>query len=202
MVSFPYKGHLYILVENGESVQIQHIFQRNLCSGRCEESGLYESEINSSYIHRAVAAAYCYMVPSTPFYGIAAAFVRLQRTDDFTRITSFTFLPTTATQASDDGVSSPLAFDSPCVSAYLAGELANISLIWLDHSGFNVVAVIRPYKLVLVRYHPETRSTSSHILTVPDTIDLELVTSVCVDDTAGAVYLVDTGGQLWALRYV
>jgi hypothetical protein len=149
------------------------------------------------------------MVPSTPFYGIAAAFVRLQWTDAFTRITSFTFLPNTVTHASDNGVSSPLAFDSPCVSAYLPGELANVSLIWLDHSGFNVVAVIQPYetgfdplKLVLVRYHPETRSTSSHILIVPDTIDLELVTSVCVDDTAGAVYLVDTGGQLWTLRYV
>ncbi|KAJ7350707.1 hypothetical protein DFH08DRAFT_862182 [Mycena albidolilacea] len=209
MVSFPYKGHLYILIENGESVQVQHISQRNLCSGRCEESGLYDSEIDSSYIHNVGSAAYCYMVPSTPFYGIAAAFVRLQWTDAFTRITSFTFLPNTATHASDDGVLSPLAFDSPCVSAYLPGELANISLIWLDHSGFNVVAVIQPYgtgldplKLVLVRYHPETRSTSSHILTVPDTIDLELVISVCVDDTAGAVYLVDTGGQLWTLRYV
>ncbi|KAF7362391.1 F-box domain-containing protein [Mycena venus] len=207
MLSFAYKGHLYILLEDSESVQIQHISRKSLRSGGCEESSLYISEIDSSYDE---FAAFCYMIPSTPFYGISAVFVRLEghAQGDTSRSTCFTFLPTTLTHAADDGVSSPLAFDTSCVTEWVSGVLAEISLVWLDHSGFNAVAVIQPVmafeppRLVLVRYHPETRSTSSHTLTVPETINPRSLSSVCIDDTAGVVHLVDTAGLLSTLRYV
>ncbi|KAJ6593256.1 hypothetical protein B0H19DRAFT_1246049 [Mycena capillaripes] len=81
-------------------------------------------------------------------------------------------------------MSSPLAFDSPCVT-----------------DGFNIIAVIN-LGLVLVRYHSETKRTSSHTLTVPDTVDLNDLHVVCVNDTAGAVHLIDTPGLFSTLRYV
>jgi hypothetical protein len=73
----------------------------------------------------------------------------------------------------------------------------------MDHSGFNVAMVVQsPLRLVLLRYHPETRTTSVHTLAVPDTIELNNLSSVCVDDTAGAVHVVDRQGLISTLRYI
>ncbi|KAJ7821513.1 hypothetical protein B0H14DRAFT_2830889 [Mycena olivaceomarginata] len=205
-VSFAYQGHLYNLLENDFSVEIHHISRKSLQSGRCEESGLHSSEILSSDPDG--STPFCYLTPSAPSYGIGAVFVRRTWVEPDVMNTSFTFLPSTLTHVLDDGVSSPLAFDSPCVTARISGDLNHLGLVWLDHSGFNLVAVIQPNPvdlstwLLLVRYHPDTRSISTHKLDVPDTIDLSNLESLCVDDTAGAVHLVDNEGILSTLRYV
>jgi len=137
-------------------------------------------------------------------------FVRVEwggdQPDNSDSFTSFTFLPNTLTHASDDGISSPLAFNSPSATQYVPGAIADFNLVWLDHSGFNAAAVIQsqsnPPRLVLVRYHPETRSTSWHTLTVPDTIDLNDLNGLCIDDTVGAIHLVNREGLFSTLRYV
>jgi hypothetical protein len=41
-----------------------------------------------------------------------------------------------------------------------------------------------------------------HALAVPDTIDLEELDGLCVDDATGAVHLVDNEGVLSTIRYV
>ncbi|KAJ7817289.1 hypothetical protein B0H14DRAFT_3474761 [Mycena olivaceomarginata] len=205
VISFAYQGHLYTLLENNSSVEIHHVSRKSLQSGRCEQSGLHSSEILS---YSPESSAFCYLTPSAPFYGISAVFVRVDWVEPGLMTTAFTFLPNTLTHAPDDGFSSPLAFDSPCVTESISGELNHLGCVWLDHSGFNLVAVIQPDAvdlptwLLLVRYHPDTRSISTHRLDVPDTIDLSNLGSLCVDDTAGAVHLVDDEGILSTLRYV
>lgn len=198
---FSYNGHLYNLLEDGISVQIQHISRENLRSRRYDEWGLYKSDILAP---RTPYIPFCFILPSTPFYGVSAVFVRVSHDSEST--ISFTFLPNTLTYASDDGVASPIAFDLPCPTEYIAGTLNNMALLWMDHSGSNVVVVVESDEndaaLMLVRYHSETASTSSHILAVPDSIDLHALNSVCVDDTAGAVHLVDGLGVFWTLHYV
>ncbi|KAJ7125303.1 hypothetical protein C8R44DRAFT_782839 [Mycena epipterygia] len=160
-VCFSYKGHLYNLLEDGISVQIQHISRENLRSRRLEEWGLYKSDILAP---RTPCIPFCFILPSTPFYGVSAVF------------------------------------------QHVAGRLLNMALLWMDHSGFTVVVVVESNEgdaaLMLVRYHSETASTSSHTLAVPDSIDLNTLNSVCVDDTAGAVHLVDALGVFSTLRYV
>ncbi|KAF8150529.1 hypothetical protein K438DRAFT_2027183 [Mycena galopus ATCC 62051] len=184
---FAYKGHLYILLEDGLSVQIQHISRTSVRSGCCEESGQYICDEmilakNPSF------TAFSSLTPSTPFYGVSAVFIHLDgNLHDASSLTLFTFLTNTLTYAPDDGVSSPLAFDSPTVTEY-------------------VPAVVRsqsdPPRLVLVRYHPKTRSTSVHTLIVPSSIDLTHVDGLCVDESAGAVHLIDREGILSTMRYV
>ncbi|KAJ7270144.1 hypothetical protein B0H12DRAFT_1094723 [Mycena haematopus] len=202
-VSFTYQGHLYTLLEDALSVSIHHVSRKNLQYGHCDQTRLYSCDIPHS-TYDANSIPFCYMIPSTPSYGIGAVFVRLEWDESI--FTSFTFLPNTL--GPDDGMSSPLAFDSPCVTERVRGELPNLSLVWLDHSGFNVIAAVDPLttaqsrRLVLVRYHPETNSSSSRNLSVPDTIDLTDIASLCIDDTAGAVHLVDIEGTIWTLRYV
>ncbi|KAF7350957.1 F-box domain-containing protein [Mycena sanguinolenta] len=209
LVCIAYQGHLYIILEDASSVQIQHIPRKGLRAGRQDSGYLFHSQISSIYSN---FEELCYMVPSTPFYGVTAAFVRLHWNygNETALVTSFTFLLNTFTDAYDNGSGavSPLEFDPDCVSEYVPGQLVDISLVWQDHSGFNVTAVIQPNdpleppRLVLVRYHPETKSTSVHDLTVPDTIDVKKLESVCIDDTSGAVHLVDTEARLSTLRYV
>ncbi|KAJ6497468.1 hypothetical protein C8R45DRAFT_982972 [Mycena sanguinolenta] len=207
-VTFTYQGHLYALLEDSLSVSIRHVSRKTLQSGRweLEQTRVYSCAIPRSYVN---SAPFCYMTPSSPSYGIGAVFTRLVWDGDVpSTFTSFTFVPTTLTHVSDDGVSSPLAFDSSCVTEHIPGVLAQLSLVWLDHSGFNVIAVIRPadwserWALVLVRYHPETSSSSVHNLSVPDTIDITNIDSVCIDDAAGVVYLMDREGILSTLRYI
>ncbi|KAJ6497484.1 hypothetical protein C8R45DRAFT_983037 [Mycena sanguinolenta] len=209
LVCVPYEGHLYIILEDASSVQIQHIPRKTLRAGCQDEGYRYHSKIRSIYPN---FQQLCYMVPTTPYYGVTAAFVRLHWNygAETVRFTSFTFLLNTLTDAYDNGSGavSPLEFDPHCVSEYVSGQLVDISLVWQDHSGFNVTAVIQPNdpleppRLVLVRYHPDNRSTSVHELTVPDTIDVKKLESVCIDDTSGAVHLVDTEVRLSTLRYV
>ncbi|KAK7057708.1 F-box domain-containing protein [Favolaschia claudopus] len=210
IVTFSYNDHLYILLEDGSSVQVQHISRKSLQSGHIQESGLFHCDIQPSDTD---FDAFCFMIPSTQFYGISAVFVRMEWRDDNVepdeiRVTSFTFLPNSLSYASDDGVSSPLIFDSPCVTHCVSGALVAMGLVWLDHSGFHVAAVIQPDQrleppnLILVQYHPESHSTSSHTLTIPDDMDAKNLCSVCFDDAAGAVHLVDTEGILTSLRYV
>ncbi|KAF7325288.1 F-box domain-containing protein [Mycena venus] len=210
--SFAYKGHLYHLYNDGLSARIQHISQKCLRSGHLEESGVYNFAINSSYDE---FLDYFFIIPSTPVYGVCAVLVRVEWNDYGveSRVTSFTFMPNALTHASDDGESSPLAFDSPCVTEHVLGRIVGLTplvkgLVAVD-SGLNVAAVIQseppnsePPKLVLVRYHLETRSTSVHTLTVPDTINLFYLDSLCVDDAAGAIHLLDKSGVLWTLRYI
>ncbi|KAF7350943.1 F-box domain-containing protein [Mycena sanguinolenta] len=206
-VTFAYRGHLYALLEDSVSVSIHHISRKTLQSGHCEQTRLYSCPIPRSHMN---SAPFCYMIPSSPSYGIGAVFTRLVWDDDDGNsiFTSFTFMPNTLTHEPDDGVSSPLAFDSPCVTEHVRGELAHLGLVWLDHSGFNVIAAIRPanfterWALVLVRYHPETSSSSVHSLSLPETIDITEIDSLCIDDAAGAVYLVDRAGIFSTLRYV
>ncbi|KAJ7750044.1 hypothetical protein DFH07DRAFT_775187 [Mycena maculata] len=198
MVSFAYEGHLYNLLEDGVSVQIQHISRKSLASGHCEESTFSTSDNLSPSKAR---EPFCYILPSTPYYGVGAAFVRYIDDRSFSTIT-LTFLPTTPTHVP----SAPLAFNLPCPTQYIPGKLVSMSLLWMDHSGFNIAVVVDTDHgdpaLMLVRYHPETASTSAHQLSVPDAIHLYRLRSVCIDDTAGAVYLVDHLGVFWMLRYV
>ncbi|KAJ6491645.1 hypothetical protein C8R47DRAFT_1121307 [Mycena vitilis] len=203
IVCFAYKGHLFNLLEDGLSVQIQHISRRSLRSGHCEEFALFNCEILSPSNN---LIPFCFMIPSTPFYGVGAVFVRLEWDDEDesnSRI-AFTFLPTTLTHATDDGISSPLAFDSPCVTEYVPGRLVNLGLVWMDHSGFNVAVVVQSDmpRLLAVRYHPKMKRVSVHTLTVPDTVQLNDLHSVCIDDTAGAVHLIDRQGIFSTLRYI
>ncbi|KAJ6593269.1 hypothetical protein B0H19DRAFT_1055880 [Mycena capillaripes] len=210
ILCFTYKGHLYNLLEDGLSVQIQHISRRSLRSGHCEESAVYNSDIVLPIgISGNEFRPFCFMIPTTPIYGVSAVFVRLKwdDEDDASSRISFTFLPTTLTHSSDDDeVASPLAFDAPCVTEFVPGMLLSLGLVWMDHSGFNVTVVLQAPapRLVLVRFHPEleTKRTSVHTLDVPDTIDLMNLNAVCVDDTAGAVHLIDRQGLFSTLRYV
>ncbi|KAJ7108425.1 hypothetical protein C8R43DRAFT_186573 [Mycena crocata] len=204
-VCFTYDGHLYNLVEDGVSVHIQHV-SRQALSGRCDQFTLHKADVGlapDSWV------AFCFILPTTPFYGVSAVFVRLanEHTQDATL--AFTFVLNTLTHAPDDGMTSPLAFDLPCPTEYVDGQLAsdNYALVWIDHSGCNIAVIISDRyearaELMLVRYHPETGSTSSHILDVPDDLDLDDMNGVCVDDTTGAVYLVDKEGVFSTLRYV
>ncbi|KAJ7188950.1 hypothetical protein C8R46DRAFT_32787 [Mycena filopes] len=193
LVSFTYQGHLYHLVEDGHSVQIQHISQKSLRSGQCEQAGVYSSDILTyTNCHSTFS-----MIPTTPIYGVAAVFIRCADGE-----TLITFLPNTLTHAFDDGISSPLAFGAPCVSQMVPGEYITM---WLDHSGFNAALVVESATaptLLLVRFRPETNSVSMHTLEVPDSIDLYNPTVVCVDDAAGVVHLVDQVGIFSTLRYV
>ncbi|KAJ7033368.1 hypothetical protein C8F04DRAFT_1104520 [Mycena alexandri] len=197
-----YQGHLYNLVEDGLLAQIQHISRNSLRSARCEQSGLYCSEIPSAE----GSVPFCFMTPSTPFYGVSAVFIRLKWDEDADEdFVLLTFLPNTLTNAPDDGDSSPLGFDLPCVTQSIPGALVSMSLVWTDHSGFNVTVVVEASdtpRLVLVRYHPETNGTSVHTLAVPESIDLYNLNTVCVDDTAGAVHMIDKEGVFSTLRYV
>jgi hypothetical protein len=144
---------------------------------------------------------------TTPFYGITAVFARVEWDSTHALVAAFYFLPNTLTHASDDGVSPPLAFDSPFVTELVHGELFDVNTCWLDHSGCNMIAAIQEsadsfLRLALVRYYPETRSTSTHDLSVPDTINLRDIDSLSFDDTAGAIHLVDNQGMLSTLRYI
>ncbi|KAJ6593281.1 hypothetical protein B0H19DRAFT_16340 [Mycena capillaripes] len=208
IVCFAYKGHLYNLLEDGLSVQIQYISRRSLRSGHCEETAVYNSDIVLPIgVSSNEFLPFCFMIPTTPFYGVSAVFVRLEwdDEDDANSRISFTFLPNTLTHSSDDDESSsPLAFDAPCVTELVPGMLVNLSLVWMDHSGFNVTVVLQSPapRLVLVRFQPESKRTSVHTLNVPDNIDLMNLNAVCVDDTAGAVHLIDKEGLFSTLRYV
>ncbi|KAJ7503147.1 hypothetical protein B0H11DRAFT_620339 [Mycena galericulata] len=203
MIAFTYKGHLYNLLEDGVSIQTQHISRKSLSSGHCEESGSYKSGILELGEN---ADPFCYIAPSTPYYGVAAAFARIVNANTPDSTVAFTFLPNALTDVPDDGVSSPLAFNSHGLTQCIPGKLLSMALVWMDHGGFNIAVVVESVQgdaaLILVRYHPETASTSSHKLIVPDSIDLFTLRSVCIDDTAGAVYLVDQFGVFWILRYV
>ncbi|KAF7362426.1 F-box domain-containing protein [Mycena venus] len=121
-------------------------------------------------------------------------------------IISFTFLTCTLTHAFDDGVSSPLAFDSPCVTEYVRGRLVDdTNLVWMDHAGLNVITVV-VYddipRLVVVRYHPDMKYTTIHYLNTPDTINLGNLEAVWIDGAAGTVYLADKQDLLFTLRYI
>ncbi|KAF8150516.1 hypothetical protein K438DRAFT_1943642 [Mycena galopus ATCC 62051] len=205
---FAYKGHLYILLEDSLSVQIQHISRTSVRSGCCEESSRYICDKVFAAERKPFIVGACSTTPSIPFYGVSAVFVRLDGdTDNTCSSVAFTFLTNTLTHAPDDGMSSPLAFDSPTITEYVPGTLQDAAgLVWVDHGGLNLAAVVRsqpdPPRLVLVRYRPETRSTSVHTLVVPSSIDLCTLNGLCIDETAGAIHLMDREGLLSTMRYV
>ncbi|KAJ7807799.1 hypothetical protein B0H14DRAFT_1528114 [Mycena olivaceomarginata] len=211
MECFTYNGHLYNLIEDGRSVHIQHISRRSLRSGHCEESGRYISEKAFSENGSDPFRGFAILLPTTPRYGISAVFVRIKEDveDDSRSLTLFTFLPSSLTHAPDDGVSSPLAFDSPPISQIVPGYFVGRKWSWLDHSGLNLVAALSQSrhggcdKVFLVRYDPETMSTSVRALTDPLYFTgLETLEGLCVDATAGAVHLVENEGVFSTIRYV
>ncbi|KAJ7736849.1 hypothetical protein B0H16DRAFT_1572818 [Mycena metata] len=196
IVSVAYKGHLYHLIEDGHSVQTQHIARNSLLSGECEQAGLYTSNVLPAVVYDPFYTSFC-MIPSTPQYGVGAMFARRTDTD-----LAISFVPAMLTSAVDDGLSSPLTFGAPSVSKIIQGKELSM---WLDHSGFNAALVVQSataINLLLLRYHPDTNRISQHTLEVPESIDLDAPNAVCVDDTAGAVHLVDKQGVLSTLRYV
>ncbi|KAJ7647826.1 hypothetical protein FB45DRAFT_894563 [Roridomyces roridus] len=220
MVAFTYKGHLYNILEDGVTAQIQHISRKNLTSGRCDEpSSVYKADILN--VGETSFPLY-YILPSCASYGVAAAFVRIIDDDDeagdgSVPAITFTFLPTTRVgdDSDDSDVSSPLTFPLPCPTARVPGRLTSPSLLWMDHGGFNIVAILDDIDsnntdilptLVLVRYHPSTQSTSVHYPGISPSLDLYAVTNVCVDDTAGVVYLTgvveESKWSLCTLSYV
>jgi hypothetical protein len=158
--SFAYQGHLYTLLQHDFSVEIHHISRKSLQSGRCEQSGQYSSQLSSPASSFLVPNGhkFYHWTPSsiTPFYGITAVFARVEWDSTHALVAAFYFLPNTLTHASNDGMSPPLAFDSPCVTELVHGELFDVNTCWLDHSGCNMVAAIQEsadssLRLALVR---------------------------------------------------
>ncbi|KAJ7188920.1 hypothetical protein C8R46DRAFT_1024139 [Mycena filopes] len=156
-VAFTFKDHLYHLIEDDHSVKIHHISRRVLLSPSRTAPGTL-SAVSTLEIPGPESAPGSRMLPSAPLYGVAAVFFRCQDWDK--NMAQITFVPTTVTDAPEDGASSPLVFDTPCVSHSLQGYC---SPVWLDHSGCNLVLVSNN-QLVLLRYHPDTQSISKHTL--------------------------------------
>ncbi|KAJ7063738.1 hypothetical protein C8F01DRAFT_1134129, partial [Mycena amicta] len=79
--------------------------------------------------------------------------------------------------------------------------------VWMDHGGFNVTIVVETLDnsgpvLKLVRYHPKgATKTSVHDLELPPSVNLLALTTVCIDETAGTVHLVDQAGVITTLYY-
>ncbi|KAJ7072863.1 hypothetical protein C8F01DRAFT_1105514 [Mycena amicta] len=206
-VCFAFHGHLYNLIENSELVRIQHISRKSLSSGRCEETTLFTANVGESALR-----PFCFILPSNPVHGIAAAFIHATFDENDEKI-QVIFLPAHLTYASeDDGELSPLAFPPECEIANIIGRPADISLVWMDHSGCNVVLVVDDFggypevqdgrAFLLVRYNREWPLTTVHLLGLPLDINVYHVTAVSVDDTTGAVHLVDEEGVFTTLYYV
>ncbi|KAJ7647820.1 hypothetical protein FB45DRAFT_209729 [Roridomyces roridus] len=214
LVAFTYKGHLYNILENGATAQIQHISRKAFTSGRCEEpTDVFKVDIPN--LGKMSNGEPYYMLPTCASCGVAAAFVRqvsvvrqVRGVRQVRDATMFTFLPTTpvSSPTGDDGVSSPLAFPLSCATEHVPGHPLSSNLICMDHGGLNIVAVLEnhPPKLVLVRYHPETQSTSTHHPDVAPSLDLDGLINVCVDDTAGIIFLTalrESKRSFFTLRY-
>ncbi|KAJ7072862.1 hypothetical protein C8F01DRAFT_1105510 [Mycena amicta] len=199
---FVYKGHIYNLLENGTTAQVQHFSRNTIRSGRFEECQIWHCDIpgleNSD--------PFSLMLPSTPFYGVGAVFVRWLGNEIAESTVTLAFLPCALTHLPDNGDNSPLGFDLPCQLACISGRPANaMTLVWMDHGGFNVTIVVETPDgpaLKLVRYHPRaTATTSVHDLEVPPFINLLELNTVCVDETAGTVNLIDAAGAMTTLYY-
>ncbi|KAK7057718.1 F-box domain-containing protein [Favolaschia claudopus] len=198
-----YKGHLYSLIEDGYSVQIQHVSRKDLVSGYCRSAGEYSCDIVPPPL--VIGTAVCSMTSSTASYGLCAVFVRVERDDEKNmNCTSFTFVPTSLTHSVDDGLSSPLAFDSPCVTHRVDGILEDVNIAWLGNNGLAVVTDLptQPHKLTLLRYHPVDKSVSQHLLNVPENLDLSILEAICVDEATGSLYLTTQDGLFSTLEYV
>ncbi|KAK7057719.1 F-box domain-containing protein [Favolaschia claudopus] len=203
---FVYQDHVYSLIEDGKSVQIQHIPRSSLLSGHCENVRHYTCDIDISPFP--ICDPLCSLSPGTAAYGVGAVFVRLEWDDEVGSncTTSFTWLPTSLTHTEDDGRSSPLTFGSSCITYRVDGMLENDDLVWLDHSGFEIVAVVNSInfspRLILLRYHPATKSVSRHYLVVPDKINLRDASGLCVDEATGSLYIIHSEGVFSTLKYV
>jgi len=148
----------------------------------------------------------CITLPSTPVYGVNAVFVRnvsppAVGPDDANTIIKFS--PNRLT----GDLQSPLRFhDAIGLTATLPGRLdyQRLSLVWLDHSGSNLLALMdhsRALSLKLVRYHRHQASVSVHELLVPSSIDLHTVHGLAIDETCGAIILVITTGVIHYIPY-
>ncbi|KAF7290119.1 F-box domain-containing protein [Mycena chlorophos] len=206
---FVYQGHVYNLLENGITAQIQHFSRNTVLSGEFEETGIWRCDVPSwttTTETEELHGPFCFMLPSTPFYGVGAVFVRWLGVGVEDSIVTIGFLPCSLTGLADDGNNSPLSFPSPCVTASTTGRPARaMPLVWMDHGGFNVTIMVEEpdgFKLMLVRYHPWAADpTSVHTLELPTSVDAKLITTVCVDETAGTVHLVDENHVLTTLYY-
>ncbi|KAF7295954.1 F-box domain-containing protein [Mycena kentingensis (nom. inval.)] len=211
-----YEGHLYNMAETGEHVHLQHISRNSAKSGRSQRSDSWNCPISTSYDGSARLLPFSLMFSGTPFYGVAAVFIRsnqgLDLAPDLTPTLAVTFLPCPLTYAPDDGDASPLAF-LPCDTAVFEVRpfLAHMrGLVWTDNSGLNViVGVERPdaqFGLKLIRYHAEftqsEKATSVHDLEVPTSVDAESLVGVALDETSGMVLLTTDSGELVQLCYV
>ncbi|KAF7289278.1 F-box domain-containing protein [Mycena indigotica] len=204
-LSFVYQGHIYTLLEDGATAQIQHFSRNTVLSRKFEEGQIWLCSIPVIEDHIG-AGPFCFMLPSTPFYGVSAVFVRWEGEGAEDSTVVLGFLPCALTHASDNGDDSPLSFSQPCSMAYTPGRPANaMPLVWMDHGGFNVAIVVelaRGPELKLVRYHPQAAEpTSVHTLDVPSSIDLLTLSTVCLDETAGTLHLVDNKGMLTTFYY-
>ncbi|KAF7289275.1 F-box domain-containing protein [Mycena indigotica] len=204
-VCFAFRGHLYNLIEDGEVVQIQHVSRKSLSSGRCEETNLFTSKISAEE----VLQPFCFILPSNPLYGIAAAFIHFHTAHPKIQLI---FVPATIDISNgDDEEDSPLIFAPDCHIVNIEGRPADISLVWMDHSGCNVIFIVATQlteaaeglslKLLLVRYRRETQSSTVHRLALPEDFD-GAVAAVSVDETMGAVHLVSAVGTFFTLYYV
>ncbi|KAJ7286984.1 hypothetical protein C8J57DRAFT_1460440 [Mycena rebaudengoi] len=199
-VCFAYKNHLYILFENGLSVRIQHVLLSALSSGHQNQYDVHES-IFPALLKSGSSEPGGFMLPSSPCYGIGALIDVFD--DDSTPTTAFTFIPTTLVDTADKAAASPLGF-LPGVTVLLPAQMIRSSL-WMDHSGFNVVAIMDSDEedswLTLIRYHSESASATTHRLVVPDCVDLDEIDALSVDDSAGVVHLTDNSRILTTLHY-
>ncbi|KAF7289279.1 AGC/PKA protein kinase [Mycena indigotica] len=206
---FTYRGHIYNTLEvpGGQSFRIFHL-SRQLVQSKHQIPSThdvyqYTVAIEGGNTQMENAESICFNLPTSPQYGICAVFVR---SDDLT--VWFTFVPC-APATTESAVTSPLDFPFNALVAKISGVLVNRVLVWLDHSGHNLAAVIRRPdgpRLTLVRYHPgnERRpaTTSEHWLQTPAGIDLLATKSCCIDDTSGTVHLVDQDAVFHTLNYV
>ncbi|KAJ7157785.1 hypothetical protein C8R46DRAFT_1225517 [Mycena filopes] len=195
---FTFKGHLYHLMEEDHSLQIRHISREQL-NLRSETGFIEPSNLYSLSVPALKGQARSLYIPTTPLYGIGAVLVQWEWDGEIDII----FIPTTATNATDDGISSPLVFDANCVTQSVPGVPGPTRL---DHSGCNLVLLVTfnlVHELVLVRYHPDTKKTSVHKLEAPDSALKDLFWGeLYLDDSAGVIYILNKRGGIWTLRYV
>ncbi|KAF7295943.1 F-box domain-containing protein [Mycena kentingensis (nom. inval.)] len=209
---FVHRGHLYSLTESNDArvVHIQHFSRNNVKARRLQESRRWTCAILPQEVHPdPMARPFCFMLPSIPIYGVAGVFIRYFAHDAPDAFATLAFLPcTVAPDAEEDH--SPLDFDAPCSLVRIPGHPSHdASLVWMDHSGFNVAMVLEAEadnpQLKLIRYHPLAigdMKISVHDMEVPPSINLLALTTVCIDDTAGTIHLVDNFSVLTTLYYV
>jgi hypothetical protein len=205
---FGFEGHLYVAVEE-EACLYLHQFPRDTLpyGSLTRKHSTLDLSPKGPFALDAQDVPYdplCITLPSTASYGVSAVFIR--HAQGYGRDPADTIIRFSPNRLADDP-ESPLSFhDSIGLTATLPGTLYNLRLplIWLDHSGSNLVALMEfseTLSLKLVRYDRHRASVSVHELQIPSSIDLRTITTLAIDETLGAVILVDATGVLLFLPY-